>query len=116
MKHALLIPTLAIASLLPSSLLAGDITPAVYYPSGDGVKIQKVVVTRRAATRRTRRVVRRRSKKKSVAIVAGSAAGGAAIGALAGGGKGAAIGALVGGGSGLVYDRATHKKTVTVPR
>ena len=58
-------------------------------------------------------VVRRRSRRKSVAIVAGSAAGGAAIGALAGGGKGAAIGAIAGGGAGLLYDRATHKKVVT---
>lgn len=66
---------------------------------------------RRTYRRHHRRVVvRRRSKKKSLAIVAGSAAGGAAIGALAGGGKGAAIGALAGGGAGYVYDRATHKK------
>jgi hypothetical protein len=34
----------------------------------------------------------------------------AAIGALAGGGKGAAIGAIAGGGGGLVYDRMTAKK------
>ncbi len=54
--------------------------------------------------------VRRRSARKSAAIVGGSALGGAAIGALAGGGKGAAIGAVAGGGAGLVYDRATHKK------
>lgn len=53
---------------------------------------------------------RGRSTKKSAAIVGGSALGGAAIGALAGGGKGAAIGAVAGGGAGLVYDRKTHKK------
>ena len=71
------------------------------------------VATRRRRAARGRYVtVRRRSKKKSVAIVGGSAAGGAAIGALAGGGKGAAIGALAGGGAGLVYDRATHKKVI----
>jgi len=57
-------------------------------------------------------VVRRRPLHRSVAIVGGSAAGGAALGALAGGGKGAAIGALVGGGAGYVYDRATHKKVI----
>lgn len=57
-----------------------------------------------------RYVTRKRSKKKSAVIVGGSAAGGAAIGALAGGGKGAAIGALAGGLGGLIYDRNTHKK------
>src|ERR1700687_4496457 len=73
-----------------------------------------------AATRRRSRyarsngryVVKERSKKKSAAIIGGSAAGGAAIGALAGGGKGAAIGAIAGGGAGLIYDRKTHKKVV----
>ncbi len=34
----------------------------------------------------------------------------AAIGALAGGGKGAAIGALAGGGGGFAYDRMTHNR------
>ena len=70
------------------------------------------VVTRRRYYRSSngRYYVKRRSKAKSVAIVGGSAAGGAAIGALAGGGKGAAIGALVGGAGGLIYDRKTHKK------
>lgn len=71
-----------------------------------------VVARRRRRVSNRRYVVRRRSKKKSLAIVGGSAAGGAAIGALAGGGKGAAIGALAGGGAGLVYDRSTHKKVV----
>ena len=70
------------------------------------------VVARRRRRVSRRYVVRRRSKKKSLAIVGGSAAGGAAIGALAGGGKGAAIGALAGGGAGLVYDRSTHKKVI----
>lgn len=51
-----------------------------------------------------------RSKKKSAAIIGGSAAAGAAVGAIAGGGKGAAIGAIAGGAGGLVYDRATAKK------
>jgi uncharacterized protein YcfJ len=59
-------------------------------------------------------VVKRRSRKKSLAIVGGSAAGGAAIGALAGGGKGAAIGAIAGGAGGYAYDRATRDKRVRV--
>lgn len=80
---------------------------------GNEVRYEQVVRRRRRRYyRRNAVVVRRRSKKKSAAIVAGSAAGGAAIGALAGGGKGAAIGALAGGGAGLVYDRATHKKVI----
>lgn len=80
-----------------------------------GQQPQYVQVVRRRRYSRRRRpvyVVRRRSRKKSAAIIGGSAAGGAAIGALAGGGKGAAIGALAGGGAGLVYDRSTHKKVV----
>jgi hypothetical protein len=64
--------------------------------------------------RRARVYYKRRKFSHSAAIVGGSAAGGAAVGALAGGGKGAAIGALAGGGAGLVYDRATHKKRVVV--
>ena len=51
-----------------------------------------------------------RSLKKQALIVGGSAAGGAAIGAIAGGGKGAGIGALAGGGAGLIYDLATKNK------
>jgi uncharacterized protein YcfJ len=72
-------------------------------------------VTRVVSRRRHRRhrvIIKRRSFRRSAAIVGGSAAGGAAIGALAGGGKGAAIGALAGGAGGLVYDRATHKKRI----
>ena len=74
----------------------------------------RVAPQRRTAsgTHRPRAYVKKRSWKKSAAIIGGAAAGGAAIGALAGGGKGAAIGALAGGGGGLVYDRLTHKKTV----
>ena len=53
-----------------------------------------------------------RSKKASAAIIGGSAAAGAAIGGLAGGGKGAIIGAVSGAGAGLVYDRMTAKKRV----
>lgn len=82
--------------------------------SQPGSRVEMVPVVRRryrrAATRRV--IVRRRSKKKSAAIVGGSALGGAAIGALAGGGKGAAIGAIAGGGAGYIYDRKTHKKVV----
>jgi uncharacterized protein YcfJ len=73
-----------------------------------------VDVVQRRRHHRRRYVAKRRSKKKSAAIVGGSAAGGAAIGALAGGGKGAAIGAIAGGGAGYVYDRKTHKKRVRV--
>jgi len=65
---------------------------------------------------RRRVIVKRRSTKNSALIIGGSAAGGAAIGALAGGGKGAGIGALAGGAGGLVYDRLTHKKRVVVER
>jgi hypothetical protein len=57
-------------------------------------------------------VIKQRSKKSSALIVGGSAAAGAAVGALAGGGKGAGIGAIAGGLGGLVYDRSTAKKTV----
>ncbi len=68
--------------------------------------------------RRTHRVVvvRKRPFRRSAAIVGGSAAGGAAIGALAGGGKGAIAGGLIGGAGGLIYDRATHKKKRVVTR
>ncbi len=48
-------------------------------------------------------------------VVGGSAAGGAAIGALAGGGKGALIGGAIGAGGGAVAnkvrkDKAVHKR------
>jgi len=96
------------------------ITPAIYYsgsPEAKAASVQIVPVVVRHRHRHGRRVVvRRRKFSHSAAIVGGSAAGGAAIGALAGGGKGAAIGALAGGGAGLVYDRATHKKVVRVPQ
>jgi len=86
--------------------------------------VQEVAARRRTRARtryvtrvpRRRVIVKRRSRKNSALIVGGSAAGGAAIGALAGGGKGAGIGALAGGASGLVYDRLTHKKRVVVQR
>ncbi|MDQ6704470.1 MAG: hypothetical protein M3Z85_00760 [Acidobacteriota bacterium] len=97
-------------TLAASSVLCGaegaNVTPAVYNPDSGQPYVTRVT------TRKV--VVRRRTKKKSAAIIGGSAAAGAGIGALAGGKKGAAVGALVGGGSGAVYDRATHKKTVTV--
>lgn len=78
----------------------------------NGARVEPVVYYHRRRRYRRTVVVRRRPLRRSVAIVGGSAAGGAAIGALAGGGKGAAIGALVGGGAGYVYDRATHKKVI----
>ena len=106
---SLLAATLAVEA--PSALASPQevrFAPAVAKSDAQYVN----VVTRRRRVSNRRYVVRRRSKKKSMAIVGGSAAGGAAIGALAGGGKGAAIGALAGGGAGLVYDRSTHKKVV----
>lgn len=45
-------------------------------------------------------------------IVGGSAAGGAAIGALAGGGKGALIGGAVGAGGGAVANKVRKDKAV----
>jgi hypothetical protein len=48
-----------------------------------------------------------RSFAKRVLIVAGAAGTAAAIGALAGGGRGAAIGALAGGAGGFLYDHLT---------
>lgn len=99
---------------VPASLAApqvGRFEPAVDRGTSQTQFVN--VVRRRRYYRRTRTVVvRRRSRRKSAAIIGGSAAGGAAIGALAGGGKGAAIGALAGGGAGLVYDRSTHKKVI----
>jgi uncharacterized protein YcfJ len=104
MKRSIIISLLAVSSVFGAQQYVAQ--PVVYHNTHQ----------RRVVRSRPRHVVvvQRRSKRKSAAIIGGSAAGGAAIGALAGGGKGAAIGALVGGGSGLVYDRATHKKTVVV--
>jgi hypothetical protein len=104
---------------LLAALAAGEglavtpqVTPAVLV-SGPGIsapRVQNVVYRRRRRVRYRRYYAHTRSKKKSAAIVAGSAAGGAAIGALAGGGKGAGIGAIAGGGAGLIYDQATRNK------
>jgi hypothetical protein len=127
MKRTLLCGVLLMSTLglevLPAVEAAERSSPvrldnAVYY-KGDNVQYVDVVKRRRRYYARRRAnhptyYVQRRSKKKSAAIVGGSAAGGAAIGALAGGGKGAAIGALAGGGAGLVYDRSTHKKVKRV--
>src|SRR4051812_22359526 len=85
----------------------------VYYKDQGAPLVAAAYSRRRYRARRRSRptyYVHRRSKKKSAAIIGGSAAGGAAIGALAGGGKGAAIGAIAGGGAGYIYDRKTHKK------
>lgn len=114
---SLALSAMMLASMGPGTpLLNAQSTPPVRYTYAvaDGsTQAQYTPVARRYRRRRVRRVVvRRRSTKKSLAIVGGSAAGGAAIGALAGGGKGAAIGALAGGGAGFVYDRLTHKKVV----
>ena len=96
-------------SPVTSAVLYSDDKPSGLWTSGNMVN----VVARRTRHRR-RVVVRRRKFSHSAAIVGGSAAGGAAIGALAGGGKGAAIGALAAGGAGYIYDRKTHKKRVVV--
>lgn len=110
-------PVAADYSQTQQSSIAGiPVTSAVYESGSNGAVFTEAAYHRRYRRSYARRaygpryVVHRRSGRKSAAIIGGSAAGGAAIGALAGGGKGAAIGALVGGGSGLIYDRATHKK------
>ena len=100
------------AALTAGEASAGtpQITPAVMV-SGPGMRAPATVQDVAYRRRRRRYYARRtRSKKKSAAIVAGTAAGGAAIGALAGGGKGAGIGAIAGGGAGLLYDQATRNK------
>jgi outer membrane lipoprotein SlyB len=128
MKRTLICGVLLMSTLgldtLPAVEAAQGSTPirldnAVFYKD-QNVQYVDVVERRRRyrARRRNNRptyYVQRRSKKKSAAIIGGSAAGGAAIGALAGGGKGAAIGAIAGGGAGLIYDRSTHKKVVRRP-
>jgi hypothetical protein len=81
--------------------VAADAAPTSQTRSAGGANV---------ASHRPRYVTKKRSKKKSAAIIGGSAAAGAAIGALAGGGKGAGIGAIAGGASGLIYDRHTAKK------
>ena len=82
--------------------------PAPVYEQGAFVEPRPGVVRQRVYVEERDGHHHHRSTKKSVAIVAGSAAGGAAIGALAGGGKGAGIGALAGGAGGFIYDRLTH--------
>jgi hypothetical protein len=105
----------------PAMPIAEAPVPAVPAAASASKPVERVAsrrphVRRASPRRRTRVVVRRRSRRGSAAIIGGSAAGGAAIGALAGGGKGAAIGALAGGAGGAVYDRATRKKKVVVRR
>ncbi|HEV2690376.1 MAG TPA: hypothetical protein VGV35_17590 [Bryobacteraceae bacterium] len=106
---------------LAAGALAAVLNPVAVQAAGDraGNPVEYRYAVASAATQPQylnvvghRYVVKRRSKKKSAAIVGGSAAGGAAIGALAGGGKGAGIGALTGGAAGFIYDRKTHKKVV----
>ncbi len=113
-------------SLTPLPPVNPDGTPVVQGAQPFGSNEPVPVAHRETATRVARNnyaaapapaphvVVKKRKFSHSAAIVGGSAAGGAAIGALAGGGKGAAIGALAGGASGFIYDRLTHKKTVVV--
>jgi hypothetical protein len=52
----------------------------------------------------------KQTKKKSAARIGGAAAAGAAIGAIAGHGKGAAIGAGAGAGAGTLYDHHERSK------
>ena len=103
------------APIVPAILYSDSNTAEMWHGSAD---LTAVAAYRHRRHRRHRRVVvvRKRKFSHSAAIVGGSAAGGAAIGALAGGGKGAAIGALAGGGAGLLYDRKTNKKRVVVER
>lgn len=54
-------------------------------------------------------------KKRNWALIGGGAGGGAAIGAIAGGGKGALIGGPIGAGAGLAYAALTGKKDFTLP-
>lgn len=77
-----------------------DVTPAVWYHTPEVPILFSDVAYHK----------KYRSKKKSAAIVGGSAATGAAVGALAGGGKGAVVGGLAGAGAGYVYDHNTKKK------
>ena len=114
-------PVVYSASPFGSDAQSGVRQPLTAQPFAAVQPVAAAYVARRPAARRytprhrrTRVVVRRRKFSHSAAIVGGSAAGGAAIGALAGGGKGAGIGALAGGAGGLVYDRLTHKKKVVV--
>lgn len=124
-------PQAAAVTPAPTSPVAGQAAPLTSAPAvvatpvpvqpAPAVAAQPVVERRVYRTdesgpvyRAPRYVTQRRSKKKSAAIIGGSAAGGAAIGALAGGGKGAAIGALAGGAGGFIFDRLTHKKTKRV--
>jgi uncharacterized protein YcfJ len=112
-------------SFAETDAFGSPVVPALLYSDSNTVDMWSgsadLVAVAAYSHRRHRRhrrvvVVRKRKFSHSAAIVGGSAAGGAAIGALAGGGKGAAIGALAGGGAGLIYDRKTHKKRVVVER
>jgi len=111
MLRALMIPALAIASLMPA--VAGKsytpVTSAVYHPT---LEHQTVPVTRVNDTYSRRRAVarkkhRRHQTEKRVGI---GAAGGAAIGAVAGGGKGALIGGAAGAGAGALYNKHEQNK------
>jgi hypothetical protein len=111
--------SVAPVSFIDTENLGSPVVPALLYSDsntvdmwGGSADLVAVATYRHRRYRRHRRVVvvMKRKFSHSAAIVGGSAAGGAAIGALAGGGKGAAIGALAGGGAGLIYDRSTARK------
>ena len=103
-------PTMTEPAVAQPQATAPETVPA---PAGhrDRLMARPAEPVRLPAHRRV--VVRERPIRNSVAIVGASAGTAAAIGALAGGGKGAGIGALVAGAGGFIYDRLTHRqKTV----
>ena len=92
------------AVLIPTTMSAPAVVPAVYRPGDD---TSTVTVAQRSRVR-----YHHRSKRHRVAIVGGSTVGGAVVGALVGGKKGAVVGGLVGGSAGAIYDHKTHRRRI----